>query len=104
MTTSSEVLESRFRPTRLRTGYVVDVVDDFLDRCRATLIHYEQGGQASAVLLTKPGSTGALLSAADVRAARLPTTKWREGYVMEEVDELLDEIVNELLRWETVAR
>lgn len=104
MTTSYEVLTSRFRPTRLRTGYVVDVVDDFLDRCCATLTHYEEGGQASTVLLTKGSGTSPLLSAADVRDARLRTTKWREGYVMEEVDDLVDEIVNELVRWETVAR
>lgn len=108
MTTSHEVLESRFRPTRLRPGYSVAEVDDYLDRCRATLAHYEGGGRAGATTLPTTLSKGshdaALLTAADVRSARLPTTRWREGYVMEEVDDLLDGVVNELVRWETVAR
>lgn len=104
MTTSHDVLESRFHPTRLRTGYSVDEVDDFLDRCRATLTHYETGGSAAAVSLAKSPGTGALLTAADARSVRFPTTKWREGYAMEEVDDLLDQVVNELVRWETVAR
>lgn len=108
MTTSHEVLESRFRSTRLRPGYSVAEVDDYLDRCRATLAHYEGGGRAgtwpSPTTLSKDAHDAALLTAADVRSVRLPTTRWREGYAMEEVDDLLDGVVNELVRWETVAR
>jgi len=112
MTTSHEVLESRFRSTRLRPGYSVAEVDDYLDRCRATLAHYEGGGRAGATTLSrslpttlsKDAHDAALLTAADVRSVRLPTTRWREGYAMEEVDDLLDGVVNELVRWETVAR
>ncbi|WP_169310121.1 DivIVA domain-containing protein [Sanguibacter keddieii] len=108
MTTSHEVLESRFRSTRLRPGYSVAEVDDYLDRCRATLAHYEGGGRAgtwsSPTTLSKDSRDAALLTAAEVRSVRLPTTRWREGYVMEEVDDLLDGVVNELVRWETVAR
>lgn len=104
MTTSHDVLESRFHPTRLRPGYSVDEVDDFLDRCRATLDHYETGGSAAAVSLTKTSAVRGLLTAAEVRSVKFPTTRWREGYAMEEVDDLLDQVVNELVRWETVAR
>ena len=104
MTTSYEVLESRFRPTRLRPGYSVDEVDEYLDRCRATLAHYEEGGRAAAVTLANDSRETVLLTAADVRSVRLPTTRWREGYTIEEVDDLLDGVVNELVRWEAVAR
>lgn len=112
MTTSHEVLESRFRSTRLRPGYSVDEVDVYLDRCRATLAHYEGGGRAGAApgaaplptTLSKEVHDAALLTAADVRSVRLPTTRWREGYVREEVDDLLDGVADELVRWETVAR
>ena len=107
MTTSHEVLESRFRPTRLRPGYSVAEVDDYLDRCRATLAHYEGGGLAGARSLptmSTDARDAALLTAADVRSVRLPTTRWREGYVMGEVDDLLDGVADALVRWETVAR
>jgi len=70
---AEEILSKRFATTKLREGYDMSDVDDFLD---------------SLVLAVKDGGDVAAL----VDGARFASTKFREGYDMTEVDDYLDEI------------
>jgi DivIVA domain-containing protein len=66
---ADEIQKVRFKPTRIRQGYAMGVVDEMLDRA------------VSAV--TRGESLAAVLDVA------LPTVSWREGYDMAEVDAFL---------------
>ena len=66
----------RFSVTRLRPGYVIAEVDELIGRIEATLAGTAGPGQAVTV--------------DEVRGARLTTTRLRQGYDEEAVDNALD--------------
>ncbi|MFD6175825.1 MULTISPECIES: DivIVA domain-containing protein [unclassified Isoptericola] len=70
---AEEILSKRFATTKLREGYDMSEVDDFLD---------------TLVAAVKDGTDVAAL----VDGARFASTKFREGYDMTEVDDYLDEV------------
>lgn len=81
MLTADDVLTHTFPTTRLRQGYDVMEVDDFLDRVIAAFRYYETGG-----------AQGSRMPAHEVRSMKFPVTKFREGYELDGVDSFLDEV------------
>ncbi|WP_285760624.1 DivIVA domain-containing protein [Nocardiopsis ansamitocini] len=80
-----DIRNKGFTTTRLRSGYVEDEVDAFLDRAEATISAALNGADA-----TEP------LSATEVRAVRFTSARLRSGYAEDEVDQFLDLLVDEL--------
>lgn len=70
----ARIREVQFAPVRLREGYDMSEVDDFLDELEAVV----SAGRPLAPL---------------VDAARFATVRLREGYYMDDVDSFLAEIV-----------
>ena len=70
-----EITQVRFSPVRLREGYEMDGVDEFLDRLVTAL----RAGEPVDEL---------------VRAARFTPVRMREGYDMGEVDRFLERVVS----------
>lgn len=87
MITADAVLNTRFSATRFRKGYDMEQVDIFLDRVVATLSAHEGLPNPHGI----HGSGG--LRPQDVREQRFPSTTFREGYDVAEVDAFLDRIV-----------
>ena len=67
------VHDVRFTLVRLRPGYDMGEVDDFLDRVAATA---RSGGDVRGLLA----------------GARFGSTRWREGYAVDDVDGFLDRL------------
>jgi DivIVA domain-containing protein len=83
MTSAEGVLATTFKTTKFRgSGYDIGEVDEFLQRIATTL----------SVLEGSRPAAGPLLSAKDVLAQQFATVKRRESYVVEEVDQLLDDV------------
>ena len=88
--TADDVLAARFQSTKYREGYDQDEVDDFLDEAvRALRGLAGVGGAASRPV------TGADLRSA---LAALPTTRFRRGYAIDQVDSLVTSVAAELDR------
>lgn len=81
--TSESVLNVTFRTTKLRVGYDLEDVDDFLDRVLDAIRAREAGAQPS-------------LRAAEVAARTFRVTKFREGYDCDQVDAFLAKVVASL--------
>ena len=89
MLTGNDLLSTKFTATKFRDGYSVTGVDDFLDKVIGTLRALESGQAA--------GPRGAALMTPDeVLNHRFVPTRFREGYEIAEVDDLLDRIVETL--------
>jgi len=71
MPTADEVRSACFTPVRIREGYDMGAVDDFLDRLAQTRDRGEDVGPL-------------------VSGARFPVVRMREGYAIEEIDAFLD--------------
>jgi DivIVA domain-containing protein len=84
--TSQDIAKAQFMTVRLKEGYDMGEVDDFLDRLVATMEKYEQG------VAERSGA----ISATDVREQGFTTVRIREGYDMADVDELLDQAAETL--------
>lgn len=82
MDAAPTVPEPSFRVVRLREGYDVEEVDEFVDRCTTALT---RGG---------PGD----LTAATVREVRFSARRFRPAYDVEDVDRYLDQVADELER------
>lgn len=80
--TSDDVRNVQFTTVRLREGYDMREVDEFLDRIIATFEERERGSAPSASALT--GDT--------VREQHFRTVRLAEGYDLEEVDTFLDQV------------
>lgn len=80
--TSNDVRNVQFTTVRLREGYDMREVDEFLDRIVLTLEERESGRAASASALT--GDT--------VREHQFKTVRLAEGYDLGEVDTFLDNV------------
>lgn len=88
MVTARDVRESEFTTLRLRVGFDMKSVDDFLDRVAETLDARERGAH--------PPSEG--VSVTDVQEPNFPASWWREGYEQSEVRALLDDVAATLSR------
>jgi DivIVA domain-containing protein len=88
MLTSGEVKKVEFSTVRLRLGYDMQEVDLFLDTVIETLRGLEHGRVA------RPSMP--LVTAQDVAAVRFSTTKVREGYDPEEVDQFVHQVAGTL--------
>ena len=71
MPTADEIRSACFTPVRIREGYDMGAVDDFLDRLAQTRDRGEDVGPL-------------------VSEARFPVVRMREGYAIEEIDAFLD--------------
>jgi DivIVA domain-containing protein len=91
MLSSTDVDNAEFTTVRLREGYRMEEVDQFLDRVSAELADVEHGR-------ARPGRT---LTAQQVRDVAFTTVRMSEGYDMAEVDEFLDAVVASLEELET---
>lgn len=86
MLTAADVRAARFTATKFRAGYEMVEVDALLARAARTLDHLEQG-------LTVESDGTPLLTPDDLLHARFSPTELTEGYFVDEVDDLLDEII-----------
>lgn len=86
MLTAADVRAARFTATKFRSGYEMVEVDALLARAARTLDHLEQG-------LTVESDGTPLLTPDDLLHARFSPTELTEGYFVDEVDDLLDEII-----------
>jgi DivIVA domain-containing protein len=78
-----------FRTVRMREGYDLDAVDDFVDR----VIDALEG---------RPG--GRSLTPEKIEAQEFKVVRMREGYSMDDVDDWLDDAAGELRRLRSAAR
>lgn len=85
MVTSEQVAQIEFTTVRLRVGYDMQEVDLFLDAVIETLRGLEHGADA------RPAEPH--VTARDVAAVQFSTTKIREGYDQEEVDQFVQQVV-----------
>lgn len=98
--TPENLVNKRFKPTKFRSGYSMDEVDDFLDEVVVELRRL--ASESENLQLRIPGSETRLNTAVptitpeDVINKTFPATKFREGYDQDEVDDFLDEIVETL--------
>ncbi len=88
MVTSEQVAQIEFTTVRLRVGYDMQEVDLFLDSVIETLRGLEQGRDA------RPAEPH--VTARDVAAVQFSTTKIREGYDQEEVDQFVQQVASTL--------
>ena len=99
-----DVRDVRFHATKFRGGYDEETVDDYLDRISSDLrarwavvdAGYEQAGSMRAPTLW--------LTAAAVSAQTFPTTKFRQGYRAEDVDQLMQRVADSLNRLDAYLR
>ena len=94
----------RFHATKFRVGYDEDEVDSYLDRISADLAArwvvvdagYERAGSMRPPVLW--------LTAAAVSAQTFPQTKFRQGYRVEDVDQLMERAADSLTRLDAYLR
>ena len=82
--TADDVLNRKFQRTKFTEGYDQDEVDDFLDRVVSGL---RAESSATGAGDAKPIP---VLDSAQVRAVTFKTTRFREGYARDVVDDLLE--------------
>ncbi len=95
--TSSQVTEARFPSSTEQEGYDMPSVDAFLKRIAHSLRAWELGSQKA--------SPASVLSAQEVNAVAFPVTSpgQDEGYLVEDLDGFLDEVVRTLEHYEARA-
>jgi DivIVA domain-containing protein len=87
--TSREVTRAEFATVRLKEGYDMPEVDDFLDRVVETLTGHERS------MYVSTGITATAVQNQEFTTVRIP-----EGYDMREVDEFLNRVVETFLEYE----
>lgn len=94
MISSSALVQRQFIVRKYREGYDMLEVDLFLNRVEESLKIYENGRS----MLTT-GSTE-ILTSAQVMAEKFTATKFKSGYDVAMVDDLLDEVCLTLKHYE----
>ena len=108
--TTDEASHARFTSTRFGKGYSTEEVDAFIQEVIAALRAWETGTVVGAPSPADGGpagyggqTTGApygVLTSRDVTSKKFVSTRFREGYEQDEVDELLDAIMRVLRDYE----
>ncbi len=84
MLASNDLPQTQFMVRKIREGYEIGEVDNFLDRVEETLKVHEAGGSMLS-------SSVQLLSSEQVLQQRFTATKFRAGYDVVKVDDFLDQ-------------
>lgn len=89
MITSAEIVAAEFPVVKVRAGYEIDEVKQFLAVITEALRHYEMGGPA-----------GIVITAKEVSRTGLQPTKFREGWGQPEVDAVIRKAAKTLKEYE----
>jgi DivIVA domain-containing protein len=99
-----EVRDARFHATAFRSGYDEESVDEFLDRVANDLAARWAAVDAGFERASSLAPPRRYLDAAGVRAQTFPATKFRQGYRVEDVDQMVQRAADSLDRLDLYLR
>jgi DivIVA domain-containing protein len=87
-----DVRDVRFHATKFRAGYDEEVVDDFLERVTRDLAARWAAVDAGFAQASSMPAPRLYLDAASMDQQAFPATKFRQGYRVEDVNDLLQKL------------
>ncbi len=100
----ADVRGVRFHATKFRAGYDEETVDEFLDRVERDLAARWAVVDAGYAAARSSAFPQLYLDQAKVSAEHFPATKFRQGYRVEDVEELRQRVADSLSRLDAYLR